>query len=51
LIATPIDLGRIIIIKYAACRATDRLEEQGTLGFRDVVQGIILSLNAKGKKG
>jgi predicted GTPase len=45
LIATPVDLGRIITITHPTCRVTYRLEEQGTLGFRDVMQGIIL--NAK----
>ncbi|MEK7237534.1 MAG: cyclic 2,3-diphosphoglycerate synthase [Nitrospirota bacterium] len=47
LIATPVDLRRIISIKHPTCRVTYRLEEQGTPGFRDVLQGIIL----KAKKG
>jgi predicted GTPase len=47
LIATPIDLGRIISIKQPTCRVTYRLEEQGRPGFRDVLQGIILK--AKGE--
>ena len=42
LIATPVDLGRIITITHPTCRVTYRLEEQGALGFRDVMQGIIL---------
>ena len=45
LVATPVDIGRIITIKQPTCRVTYRLEEQGTLGFRDVMQRIIL--NAK----
>jgi len=45
LVATPVDLGRIIAIKQPTCRVTYRLEEQGTPGFRDVMQDIIL--NAK----
>ena len=45
LIATPVDLGRIISIKQPTCRVTYRLGEQGTFGFKDVLQGIIL--NAK----
>ena len=46
LVATPVDLGRIISIKQPTCRVTYRLEEQGTPGFRDVLEGIILK--AKG---
>jgi len=42
LIAIPVDLGRIITINHSTCRVTSRLKEQGTLGFRDVMQGIIL---------
>ncbi len=42
LIATPVDLGRIISINHSVCRVTYRLEEQGTPGFRDVLAGIIL---------
>ena len=45
LVATPVDLGRIIAIKQPTGRVTYRLEEQGTPGFRDVMQDIIL--NAK----
>ncbi|MCX5723235.1 MAG: cyclic 2,3-diphosphoglycerate synthase [Nitrospirae bacterium] len=41
LIATPIDLARIISIKQPTCRATYRLEEQGRPGFMDVLQDII----------
>jgi predicted GTPase len=44
LIATPVDLGRIITIKQPTCRVTYRLEEQGTLGFRDVMEGLILNV-------
>lgn len=47
LIATPVDLGQIITIKQPTCRVTYRLEEQGTLGFRDVLEGII----SEGEKG
>jgi predicted GTPase len=47
LIATPVDLGRIISIKQPTCRVTYTLEEQGTPGFRDILQGIIL----KAKRG
>ncbi len=47
LIATPVDLGRIISINHSVCRVTYRLEEQGTPGFRDVLAGIIL----KARKG
>jgi predicted GTPase len=46
LVATPVDLGRIVSIKQPTCRVTYCLEEQGTLGFRDVLEGIILQ--AKG---
>ncbi|HSQ51066.1 MAG TPA: hypothetical protein VLL94_07335 [Nitrospiraceae bacterium] len=42
LIATPVDLGRFITIKQPTCRLTYRVEEEGTLGFRDVMQGITL---------
>lgn len=42
LIATPVDLARIISIKQPTCRVTYCLEEQGPPGFRDVLQGIIL---------
>jgi predicted GTPase len=45
LIAAPVDSGRIITIKQPTCRVTYRVEEKGTLGFRDVMQGI--TLNAK----
>ena len=38
LIATPVDLGRISTIKQSIWRVTYRLEEQGTLGFRDVIR-------------
>lgn len=41
-IARPVDLGRIITIKQLTCRVTYRLEEQGTPGFRDILQGITL---------
>jgi predicted GTPase len=41
LIATPVDLGRIISIKQPTCRVTYRLEEQGTPGFRDLLAGVI----------
>ena len=41
LIATPVDLGRIISIKQPTCRVTYRLEEQGIPGFRDVLAGVI----------
>lgn len=41
LIATPVDLGRIIYIKQPTCRVTYRLEEQGTPGFRDLLAGVI----------
>lgn len=47
LIATPIDLARIISITQPICRVTYRLEEQGRFGFRDVLQDII----RKAKKG
>lgn len=47
LIATPVDLRRIISITQPTCRVTYRLEEQGTPGFRDVLQGIIF----QAKKG
>jgi predicted GTPase len=47
LIATPVDLGRIISINQPTCRVMYSLEEQGTPGLRDVMQGIIL----KAKKG
>jgi predicted GTPase len=47
LIATPVDLGRIISIKHPTCRVMYSLEERGTPGLRDVLQGIIL----KAKKG
>lgn len=47
LIATPIDLARIISIKQPTCRATYRLEEQGRPGFLDVLQDII----RRAKKG
>ena len=47
LIATPVDLGRIISIKQPTCRVTYRFEEQGTPNLRDVLQGIIL----KAKRG
>jgi len=47
LIATPVDLGRIISIKHPTCRVMYSLEEQGIPGLRDVLQGIIL----KAKKG
>jgi predicted GTPase len=42
LIATPVDLGRIISIKQPTCQVTYCLEEQGTPGLRDVLQGIVL---------
>jgi predicted GTPase len=42
LIATPVDLGRIISINHSVCRVTYCLEEQGTPGFRDVLAGIVL---------
>lgn len=38
LIATPVDLGRISTIKQSIWRVTYRLEEQGTLGYRDVIR-------------
>ena len=41
LIATPVDLGRIISIKQPTCRVTYCLEEQGIPGFRDVLAGVI----------
>ena len=41
LIATPVDLGRIISIKQPTCRVTYRLEEQGPPGFRDLLAGVI----------
>jgi len=41
LIATPVDLGRIISIKQPVCRVTYRLEELGTPGFRDLLAGVI----------
>lgn len=41
LIATPIDLARIISIKQPACRVTYRLEEQGRPGLMDMLQDII----------
>ncbi len=47
LIATPVDLGRIIPIKHPTCRVMYSLEERGTPGLREVLQGIIL----KAKKG
>lgn len=47
LIATPVDLGRIISIKQPTCRVTYSLEEQGALGLKDVLLSIIL----KAKKG
>jgi predicted GTPase len=47
LIATPVDLGRIMPIKHPICRVMYSLEERGTPGLRDVLQGIIL----KAKKG
>jgi predicted GTPase len=47
LIATPVDLGRIISIKQPTCRVTYSLEEQGAPGLRDVLQSIIL----RAKKG
>ena len=34
LIATPVDLGRIISIEQSTCQVTVRLEEQGTLVSR-----------------
>lgn len=46
LVATPVDLGGIIFIKQVTPRVTYRLEKQGTLGFRAVLEGIILK--AKG---
>ena len=42
LIATPVDLRRIMSITRPTCRVTYSLEEQGTPGWRDVLQGIIL---------
>lgn len=42
LIATPVDLGRFITITQPTCRPIYRVEEEGTPGFRDVMQGIIL---------
>jgi predicted GTPase len=45
LIATPVDLGRIISIKHPTCRVMYSLEEQGSPGLRDVLQGIILKAN------
>jgi len=42
LIATPVDLGRIIAIKQPTCRVTYHLEEQGRPGLRDVLEGIVL---------
>jgi predicted GTPase len=47
LIATPVDLCRIISIKQPTCRVMYSLEERGTPGLREVLQGIIL----KAKKG
>lgn len=47
LIATPVDLGRIVSIKHPPCRVTYSLVEQGRPDLRDVLQGIIL----KAKKG
>lgn len=41
LIATPIDLARIISIKQPVCRVTYRLEEQGRPGLMDMLQDII----------
>ena len=35
LIATPVDLGRIISIKHPTCRVVYSLEEPGTSGLRD----------------
>jgi predicted GTPase len=43
LIATPVDSGRIITIKQPTCRVTYRVDEEGMLGFRDVMQGITLN--------
>jgi len=40
LIATPVDLGRISTINRPICRVVCRLEEQGTLGFRDVIRAL-----------
>jgi len=40
LIATSVDSGRIITTKQPICRVTYRVEENGTTGFRDVMQGI-----------
>jgi len=42
LIATPVDLGQFITIKQPTCQLTYRFEEEWTLGFRDVKQGITL---------
>jgi len=42
LIATPVDLGRIVSIKHPTCRVTYSLEEQGKPGLKEVLQGIIL---------
>jgi predicted GTPase len=44
LIATPVDLGRISTIKQSFWRVTYRFEEEGTLGYRGVMQGIILNV-------
>ena len=41
LIATPVDLGRIISIKQPTCRVTYCLEEQGAPGFKDLLAGVI----------
>jgi len=41
LIATPVDLRRIISIKQPVCRVTYRLAELGTPGFRDLLAGVI----------
>lgn len=42
LIATPVDLRRIMSITQPTCRVTYSLVEQGRPGLRDVLQGIIL---------
>ncbi|MDP1948979.1 MAG: cyclic 2,3-diphosphoglycerate synthase [Nitrospirota bacterium] len=41
LIATPVDLRRIISIKQPTCRVTYRFEELGAPGFRDLLAGVI----------
>jgi predicted GTPase len=46
LIATPVDLGRIITINQPTCRVTYHLEERGTPGFKDVLQDIILKVRS-----